>query len=155
MKFIELYPTDLKLELGTVHFSAESIIRYATKFDPQPFHLDADAAKNSVFEGLCASGWQTSASWMKCFLAYWGKEVRRLTSEGIEPPKLGPSPGFRNLKWLRPVYAGDDVTYFATMIASRPLASRPGILLNTTLNEGVNQHGETVVTFESNVLEFE
>ncbi|KIQ02774.1 dehydratase [Agrobacterium tumefaciens] len=155
MKFIELYPTDVKLELGTVHFSAESIIRYATKFDPQPFHLDANAAKNSVFDGLCASGWQTSASWMKCFLAYWGKEVRRLTSEGIEPPKLGPSPGFRNLKWLRPVYAGDDVTYFATMIASRPLASRPGILLNTTLNEGVNQHGETVVTFESNVLEFE
>lgn len=155
MKFIELYPADVKLELGTVHFSAESIIRYATKFDPQPFHLDADAAKNSVFEGLCASGWQTSASWMKCFLAYWGKEVRRLTSEGIEPPKLGPSPGFRNLKWLRPVYAGDDVTYFATMIASRPLASRPGVLLNTTLNEGVNQHGKTVVTFESNVLEFE
>lgn len=155
MRFIELYPTDVKLELGTVHFSAESITRYATKFDPQPFHLDADAAKNSVFEGLCASGWQTSASWMKCFLAYWGKEVRRLTSEGIEPPKLGPSPGFRNLKWLRPVYAGDDVTYFATMIASRPLASRPGILLNTTLNEGVNQHGKTVVTFESNVLEFE
>lgn len=155
MKFIELYPTDVKLELGTVHFSAESIIRYATKFDPQPFHLDADAAKNSVFEGLCASGWQTSASWMKCFLAYWGKEVRRLTSEGIEPPKLGPSPGFRNLKWLRPVYAGDDVTYFATMIASRPLASRPGVLLNTTLNEGVNQHSKTVVTFQSNVLEFE
>ena len=155
MKFIELYPTDVKLELGTVHFSAESIIRYATKFDPQQFHLDADAAKNSVFEGLCASGWQTSASWMKCFLAYWAKEVRRLTSEGIEPPKLGPSPGFRNLKWLRPVYAGDDVTYFATMISSRPLASRPGVLLNTTLNEGVNQHGETVVTFESNVLEFE
>ena len=155
MRFIELYPTDVKLELGTIHFSAESIIRYATKFDPQPFHLVADAAKNSVFEGLCASGWQTSASWMKCFLAYWSKEVRRLTSEGIEPPRLGPSPGFRNLKWLRPVYAGDDVTYFATMIASRPLASRPGILLNTTLNEGVNQHGKTVVTFESNVLEFE
>lgn len=155
MKFIELYPTNVKLELGTVHFSAEYIIRYATKFDPQPFHLDADAAKNSVFEGLCASGWQTSASWMKCFLAYWGKEVRRLTSEGVEPPKLGPSPGFRNLKWLRPVYAGDDVTYFVTMIAARPLASRPGVLLNTTLNEGINQHGKTVVTFESNVLEFE
>ncbi|UHS57156.1 MaoC family dehydratase [Agrobacterium vaccinii] len=155
MKFIDLYPADVKLELGTVHFSAESIIRYAEKFDPQPFHLDADAAKNSVFEGLCASGWQTSASWMKCFLAYWSKEVRRLTAEGIEPPKLGPSPGFRHLKWLRPVYAGDDITYYATMIASRPLASRPGTHLNTTLNEGVNQHGETVVRFESNVLEFD
>ncbi|POO57922.1 MaoC family dehydratase [Agrobacterium rosae] len=155
MKFIDLYPTDVKLELGTVNFSAESIIRYAEKFDPQPFHLDAEAARNSVFEGLCASGWQTSASWMKCFLAYWEREVKRLISEGVQPPKLGPSPGFRNMKWHRPVYAGDDITYFATMIASRPLASRPGTFLNTTLNEGVNQNGETVVSFESSVLEFE
>ncbi|WP_320194800.1 MaoC family dehydratase [Agrobacterium rosae] len=155
MKFIDLYPDDVKLELGTVHFSAESIIRYAEKFDPQPFHLDAEAARNSVFEGLCASGWQTSASWMKCFLAYWEREVKRLISEGIQPPKLGPSPGFRNMKWHLPVYAGDDITYFATMIASRPLASRPGTFLNTTLNEGVNQNGETVVTFDSSVLEFE
>lgn len=155
MRFIELYPSNVKIELGTVHFSAESIIRYAEKFDPQPFHLDAAAAKNSIFEGLCASGWQTSASWMKCFLGYWVQEVARLRAEGIEPPKLGPSPGFRNLKWLRPVYAGDDVTYFTTMTASRPLASRPGMHMNTTLNEGVNQHGKAVVTFESNVLEFE
>ncbi len=155
MKFIDLYPSDVKLELGTVHFSAESIIHYAKKFDPQPFHLDAEAARNSVFEGLCASGWQTSASWMKCFLAYWEREAGRLISDGIQPPKLGPSPGFRNMKWHRPVYAGDDVTYFTTMIASRPLASRPGTFMNTTLNEGVNQKGETVVTFESSVLEFE
>lgn len=155
MKFTELYPVGHKLELGTVHFSPESIIRYAEKFDPQPFHLSEEGAKNSVFEGLCASGWQTSASWMKCFLNYWTKEVKRLTSEGIEPPKLGPSPGIANLKWLHPVYAGDDVTYFATLLAARPLASRPGLLLNTTLNEGVNQHGELVVTFESKVLEFE
>lgn len=155
MKFIDLYPTDVRLELGTIHFSAASIIRYAEKFDPQPFHLDAEAAKNSVFEGLCASGWQTSASWMKCFLNFWSKEAMRLVAQGIEPPKLGPSPGFRNLKWLRPVYAGDDVTYFTTMKASRALASRPGTYMNTTLNEGVNQHGDVVVTFESNVLEFD
>jgi acyl dehydratase len=155
MKFIDLYPVDVRLELGTVHFSAESIIRYAEKFDPQPFHLDPDAAKNSVFDGLCASGWQTSASWMKCFLNYWSKEVKRLSTQGIEPPKLGPSPGFRNLKWLRPVYAGDEVTYFATLTASRPLASRPGTFMNTTLNEGINQNGDMVVTFESSVLEFE
>ncbi len=60
MKFTELYPVGHKLELGTVHFSAESIIRYAEKFDPQPFHLSEEGAKNSVFDGLCASGWQTS-----------------------------------------------------------------------------------------------
>lgn len=155
MKFTDLYPIGEKVELGTVHFSAEFITGYAEKYDPQPFHLDAEAAKNSVFEGLCASGWQTSASWMKCFLAFWAKELKRLHAEGIAPPKLGPSPGFRDLKWLRPVYAGDDVTYFTTLLGSRPLASRPGLLMNTTFNEGVNQHGQPVVSFESKVLEFE
>ncbi|WHA41985.1 MaoC family dehydratase [Agrobacterium larrymoorei] len=155
MKFTELYPLGQRLELGTVHFSAESITRYAEKFDPQPFHLSEEEARSSVFEGLCASGWQTSATWMRCFLDYWVKEVKRLQAEGIAPPKLGPSPGFSNLKWLRPVYAGDDVTYYATLLASRPLASRPGLLLNTTLNEGINQHGQPVVSFESKVLEFE
>lgn len=154
MTFTDLYPIGQRLELGTVNFSAESIIRYAEKFDPQPFHLSEQDAKNSVFEGLCASGWQTSATWMRCFLDYWVKEVQRLKAEGITPPKLGPSPGFSNLKWLRPVYAGDDVTYFTTLLAARPLASRPGLLLNTTLNEGVNQHGQPVVSFESKVLEF-
>ncbi len=127
MKFTELYPVGHKLELGTVHFSAESIIRYAEKFDPQPFHLSEEGQRNSVFDGLCASGWQTSASWMKCFLNYWTKEVKRLASEGIEPPKLGPSPapGIANLKWLHPVYAGDDVTYFATLLAARPSPRGP------------------------------
>ncbi len=155
MKFMELYPVGERLELGTVNFSTEFITKFAEKFDPQPFHLDVEAAKNSVFEGLCASGWQTSASWMKCFLAYWVEDVKRLKAEGIEPPKLGPSPGFKDMKWLRPVYAGDDVTYFATLLASRPLASRPGLLMNTTFNEGVNQRGQLVVSFESSVLEFE
>ncbi len=155
MKFTELYPLGQRLKLGTVHFSAESIIRYAEKFDPQPFHLSEEDARNSVFEGLCASGWQTSATWMRCFLDFWVKEIKRLKTEGIAPPKLGPSPGFSDLKWLRPVYAGDDVTYYATLLAARPLASRPGLLLNTTLNEGINQHGQPVVSFESKVLEFE
>ncbi len=154
MKFTELYPVGHKLELGTVHFSAESIIRYAEKFDPQPFHLSEEGAKNSVFDGLCASGWQTSASWMKCFLNYWTKEVKRLTSEGIEPPKLGPSPA-------SPTSNGCTRSMPVTTSPISPPfslpapASRPGLLLNTTLNEGVNQHGELVVTFESKVLEFE
>lgn len=155
MTFEELYPANEKLKLGTIHFSAEAIIRYAQKFDPQPFHLSEEEAKNSVFKGLCASGWQTSASWMRCFLDHWAKETKRLLSEGITPPQLGPSPGFTELKWLRPVYAGDDVTYFATLLESRPLASRPGMFLHTGFNEGVNQHGELVLSFKSKVLEFQ
>lgn len=154
MKMAELNKPGVRIETGTLEFTAEDIIRFASKFDPQPFHMDAEAAKDYVFGGLCASGWHTSAGWMKTFLAYWARECKRLAAEGITPPKLGPSPGFRNLRWLLPVYAGDKITYYATLLESRELASRPGTWVNTSLNEGVNQKGETVIRFESNVLEF-
>lgn len=155
MRLAELSPIGVRIELATLHFSAEDIIRFAEKYDPQTFHLDAEAAKQSVLGGLCCSGWQSAASWMRSFLIFWKSEVKRLMSEGIQPPKLGPSPGFKDLKWLKPVYAGDDITYYVTLLETRPLASRPGTHINTTLNEGVNQHGETVVSFTSSVLEFD
>ncbi|MBT9372482.1 MaoC family dehydratase [Rhizobium sp. CSW-27] len=154
MRFAELMTIGTRIEAGTLEFSAEDIIRFAEKFDPQPFHLDPEAAKAFVFGGLCASGWHTCAGWMKMFLVYWATESERLRRQGVAPPKLGPSPGFRKLQWLRPVYAGDRITYFATLQASRELASRPGTWINTTLNEGINQHGDVVIRFESNVLEF-
>lgn len=154
MRFAELMAIGTRIETGTLEFSAEDIIRFAEKFDPQPFHLDAEAARDFVFGGLCASGWHTAAGWMKMFLGYWAVESARLRREGIAPPQLGPSPGFRKLQWLRPVYAGDRITYYATLQASRELASRPGTWINTTLNEGINQNGDIVIRFESNVLEF-
>ncbi len=154
MRLAELTPVGTRIETGTLEFTAEDIVRFARKFDPQPFHLDAEAAKSFVFGGLCASGWHTCAGWMKMFLAHWVQESRRLKSEGIEPPKLGPSPGFKNLKWIRPVYAGDRITYSVTLTDSRELASRPGTWLNSTFNEGVNQNGQPVIRFDSSVLEF-
>lgn len=154
MRMAELNPVGTRLNIGTMEFTAENIIQFARRFDPQPFHLDPEAAKDYVFGGLCASGWQSTAGWMKIFLAYWGAKCARLTKQGIQPPKLGPSPGFRKLQWLKPVYAGDRITYYTTLLNSRELASRPGVLLNATLNEGVNQTGDTVIRFESSVLEF-
>lgn len=154
MKMSEMNPVGTRLQLGTIEFTAEKIVHFARQFDPQPFHVDAEAAKDYVFGGLCASGWQSAAGWMKALLAYWGQECARLEREGIAPPKLGPSPGFRKMQWLRPIYAGDSITYYTTLLNSRELASRPGVWLNSTLNEGVNQNGDTVIRFESNVLEF-
>jgi acyl dehydratase len=140
--------------IGSLTFTAEDIIRFASDFDPQPFHLDAEAAKSSLLGGLCASGWHTAAGWMKCFVPYWIGEMKRLAGEGIAAPKLGPSPGFRNLQWLKPVYAGDTVSYYVTFLESKELASRPGWRINTILNEGENHNGETVIRFESKVIEF-
>lgn len=155
MRLIELYPPETTSVIGQKTFTAEAIIRFAEKFDPQPFHLDADAARDYVFGALCASGWHTCAEWMRCLCDFLASEHARLTAEGLAPPKTGPSPGFTGLQWLKPVYAGDTITYSIRMLETRPLASRPGWHLNLGLSEGVNQHGEPVLRFNSKILEFE
>ncbi|WP_081158408.1 MaoC family dehydratase [Ensifer aridi] len=154
MTLAELYEAGRKVVIGSLTFAAEDIIRFARDFDPQPFHLDEEGAKQSLFGGLCASGWHTSAGWMQCFVRFWADEARRLAAEGLHAPKLGPSPGFRELKWLKPVYAGDTITYAVTLLEARIVASRPGWRINTILCEGENQHGEAVIRFESKVIEF-
>ncbi|SMC61840.1 MaoC family dehydratase [Rhizobium sp. RU36D] len=155
MKMIELHPVGQRVVIGQKLFSAEDIIRFAEKFDPQPFHTDAEAAKQFVFGALCASGWHTASNWMRTFIEYWEAETRRLLKDGIDPPRLGPSPGFRELQWLKPVFAGDTITYSITALESRPLASRPGRLMNIALCGGDNQHGEPVLRFKSAILEFD
>lgn len=150
----ELYQTGRKVVTGSLTFTAEDIIRFARNFDPQPFHVDEEQARHSLFGRLCASGWHTSAGWMQCFLRFWKEEARRLAAEGLHAPKLGPSPGFKELRWLKPVYAGDTITYAVTLLEARIVASRPGWRINTILCEGENQHGEPVIRFESKVIEF-
>ena len=154
MRLAELTPIGTRIETGTLEFTADDIIRYAKKFDPQPFHIDAEAAKTYVFGALCASGWHTCANWMKSFIGFWSEETARLKAAGIAPPKLGPSPGFSELQWLKPVYAGDTITYFMTPLESRTVQGRHRYILNSALSEGVNQHGETVLRFKSNLIEF-
>lgn len=134
--------------LGSYHFDADTIKDFARKYDPQPFHVDEEQARNSVFGRLCASGWHTAAAWMKLNLAYrnrpWG---------GPGPaPEFGPSPGFRNLKWLKPVYAGETVTFTRIGLHHRPLASRPGWRMLTIHSEGFDSTGDKVIEFDSAVL---
>jgi acyl dehydratase len=155
MRMTDLYAFGARTEIGSYTFDEENIVRFAGRFDPQPFHIDPEAAKRSLFGGLCASGWHTCAVWMRSFVDYWSKETARLKSLDLDPPTLGPSPGFQKLQWLKPVYAGDTVTYSVTLLASRALASRPGWILNSILCEGENQHDVPVLRFESTVLEFE
>ncbi|APG85274.1 MaoC domain-containing protein [Sinorhizobium americanum CCGM7] len=154
MTLEELYAAGRKTVIGSLTFTAEDIIRFARDFDPQPFHLDEEEARRSLFGGLCASGWHTSAGWMKCFVRFWAGEARRLAAEGLHAPRLGPAAGFRELRWLKPVYAGDTITYAVTLVEARALDSRPGWRLNTILCEGENQQAEPVIRFESKVIEF-
>src|SRR5690606_9196570 len=128
--------------LGSHTFSAAEIKAFAAKYDPQPFHMDEEAARHSVLGGLCASGWHTAAMWMRYSLLSRQSSRKTWTGEGPEPT-FGPSPGFENLKWLKPVYAGDTITYTRLMLGHRAMASRPGWRIVSMRAGGFNQHGET------------
>jgi acyl dehydratase len=137
------------LVIGSYTFTAGGIIDFARKYDPQPFHLDSEAAKKSVFGGLCASGWHTTAVFMKLNVASIVKATKEALKRGETPPTFGPSPGFENLKWSKPVYAGDTITYKRLVHAIRPLASRPGWSMLTMTTSAHNQNGEEVLSFDN------
>jgi len=147
MRYFEEINVGDKHVTGSHTFTADAIKSFAARFDPQPFHLDEAAALHSPFGALCASGWHTVAMWMRFRIEANQRddEARRARSEPIA--KLGPSPGFRDLKWLKPVYAGDTITYASEVVETRPLNSRPGWGFIAVLNTGTNQHGDLVMSF--------
>lgn len=140
------------MELGEHVFTAEEIITFATAFDPQPFHLDAEKARHSLFGGLCASGWHVTAVFMKLNVATMNRlaEGRRLA--GLDEPQLGPSPGIEKLRWLRPVYAGDRLAYRSTVLAARHSASRPGWGILQSRIDAQDQEGRPALTFEASLF---
>ena len=140
MRMQDLYP-DMRLELATKHFSAEDIIRFARRFDGQPFHIDAEAARNSLFGGLCASGWHTSALTMRMMIDSY---ILNSTCQG--------SPGIDLMDWKKPVLAGDTLSGRSVVVSARPLHSRPGIGVVKLRHETENQHGELVALSENSVM---
>lgn len=139
------------VDLGRYEFTAERIIDFARRFDPQPFHLDREAARASHFGDLCASGWHTAAVWMKLRVDEF---KARAMERGINEPldAIGPSPGFQDLRWLKPVYAGDIIAYTTRVTEKRELRSRPQWGLVSSRNEGFNQSGERVFAFSGHVF---
>ncbi|MGN6314676.1 MaoC family dehydratase [Trinickia sp.] len=130
-----------RLEVGTHVFTADEIIEFAQRFDPQPFHIDEAAAQASPFGGLIASGWHTCSAMM-------GMLVRNVLPGSTS---MG-SPGIEEIRWVRPVRAGDTLRMFNSVLAKRVSASRPDRGIITTLWEGLNQADELVITVRSNVL---
>ncbi|HKA81325.1 MAG TPA: MaoC family dehydratase [Xanthobacteraceae bacterium] len=141
-----------KLDVGRYTFTAESIKSFAARFDPQPFHLDEGAAERSHFGRLCASGWHTACVWMRLMIDHRRREDEERRARGEAVGQLGPSPGFRDLEWLKPVYVGDTISYGTEVVEMRPLASRPGWGMIFVRNTGVNQRGERVISFISSAF---
>lgn len=152
MTLEEYFRIGEKLTLGSHTFEADEIKAFGRKYDPQPFHVDEKLADGTLFGKLCASGWHTCAMWMKYNLE--GREdMAGREWDGPGPkPTFGPSPGFTNLNWLKPVYVGDTITFTRTATEHRALATRPGWRLLNVLCEAFNQKDEKVLTFDSTVL---
>ncbi len=116
----------------------EDIIDFATKFDPQPFHLSDEAAKGTLFGALCASGWHTASMCMRMMCDAWL----------LDSASLG-SPGVDNLRWLKPVFVGDTLRFTLTVLEQRPSRSRPDMGSVLGKQEVHNQKGEAVLEMTS------
>jgi acyl dehydratase len=122
------------VRLGRRRVTRDEIVEFAREFDPQPFHLDEEAGRRSPFGGLVASGWHTAAMFMGLF-------VREIL---LHSASLG-SPGVEELRWLRPVRPGDELTGLVRVVETRPSErdARRGTVI--TESEVLNQHGEVVM----------
>jgi acyl dehydratase len=149
MRFLDDIEVGQRRELGSFTFTAELIKAYAIQFDPQPFHIDEEAALKSSFGGLVASGWHVASVGMKLLVADSERQIAETRARGEEPAVWGPSPGFRDLKWLKPVLANDTVSYANVVESIRVTATRPGWGILQARNINTNQRGEVVMTFHA------
>ena len=131
-----MHPGDVR-DLGTITPTREEIIAFASQFDPQPFHLDDEAAQASVFGALCASGWHTCSMAMRLMVTNFLHQAASLGSPGLE-----------NIKWLKPVLPGDTLRLEHSIIETRPMSKRPDVGLVRTEWNMFNQHGDKVLHME-------
>ncbi len=125
------------IQIGSRSVSEEEIISFAKQFDPQPFHVDAEAASQSIFGGIIASGWHT------CGL------IMRLMVDGFlaDSTSMG-SPGVDEIRWITPVRPGDTLSVSTTILDVKPSKSKADRGVVWTEWRARNQHGELVATIK-------
>ncbi|MEO8166215.1 MAG: MaoC family dehydratase [Betaproteobacteria bacterium] len=124
-------------QIGDKVVGRDEIIEFARQYDPQPFHIDEAAAKQSMYGGLIASGWHTCALVMRMMCdAYLAQSA-----------SVG-SPGIENLKWLKPVRPGDAISARRTTLETRASKSKPDLGIVNNLWEVFNQKGELVMSMQ-------
>jgi len=146
MNYFEDFRVGMRAEIGSHTFTADEIKAFAREFDPQPFHLDEEAAARSHFGALIASGWHTAALCLRHVVEERHRRQAELRRRGEPVAKTGPSPGLRDLKWPKPVYVGDAISFATEIVELRDIARRPDVGLRVARNTGTNQRGELVYT---------
>jgi acyl dehydratase len=144
MRFFEDIEIGQRREIGSYTFTAEAIKAFAAKFDPQRFHLDEEEGRKSLFGGLAASGWHVGSACMSLLVADGQRLMKEAVARGDKLAVWGPSPGFRELRWIKPVLAGDTVSFVNVVVDKRTSGSRPGWGILQARTTGTNQRGEEV-----------
>lgn len=142
----KIFFEDLELgksdRFGAYEVTRDEVVDFAKKYDPQPFHIDEEMAKQSVFGGLCASGWHTCAMTMRIL-------VDHMTDQGLA--SMG-SPGVDGIKWKKPVFPGDTLSVSGEVLEKRESESRPNLGLIKSNYRVFNQKDELVMEVVTNAM---
>ena len=123
------------LEFGDAEMTAAAIIEFARQFDPQPFHLDPEAAKHSLCGGLCASGWHTASVMMRLWVDNY-----------LSPEASLGSPGVDEVRWHRPVFPGDRLKCRIEILDATPSRSKPFMGTVRSKCQVLNQNSDVVMS---------
>ncbi len=140
-RFLEDFAVGQIFRSGRLQIDRERIKTFAAEFDPQPFHLDEDAARATIFGGLAASGWHTAAVTM-----------RLLVESDLKPAGGIVGAGFDEFRWPRPVRPGDELRVESEVLEVRPSRSRPDQGLITVRTNTLNQNDEAVQVTIGNLV---
>ncbi|NIB40357.1 MaoC family dehydratase [Pseudomaricurvus alkylphenolicus] len=133
---------------GTHTFGEKEIIDFGNKYDPQPFHVDPELARDSAFRGLVASGWHICAIWMKMMVTY----MERYATGVKDGRRNGAGVGFQDLRWIKPVRPGHTLTFTYEIVEKTDQVVRGKWGVIRSRNEAFNQYGELVFSFVIDIL---
>ena len=141
VQYLEDFAAGMTFRSGSATVTTDAIKQFAAEFDPQPFHLDEAAARETMFGGLAASGWHTAAITMKLMVASEFKPAAGIV--GV---------GFDELRWPRPVRPGDELHVETEVLETRASKSNPRQGLIKIRMSTLNQNGEAVLISAGNLI---
>lgn len=137
-RYFEDYAAGAVFEFGPIAVDETEVIAFAQRFDPQWIHTDPQAAAQGPFHGIIASGWHSVGLLMRLFVQHYLSSVASLASPGVD-----------EVRWTKPVRPGDQLTLRVTTVQTRRSNSKPDRGLVHSVLEGINQHGEVVVSLKA------
>ncbi len=137
-RYFEDYQPGAVHRFGSVLVEEDEVIAFAKRYDPQDFHTDPEAARNTIFGGLIASGWHTAGLMMRMYAEHYLTKVASLASPGVD-----------ELRWIKPVRPGDTLSVRVTVLDAVPSRSKPDRGVITSFIEVLNQADDVVLSMRA------